>query len=155
MMESEVLLAALDEFVARTKQREFKDGTIAGLLIQEYWPTDIRPRGSEQQLSFYRSEFSAFDTVHSFASAVFLFSWEDDLSPSARSEFDVSDRLREIDTSVFMNEWGLQAAKVTLPFELTAEMVNAAWSLTDDWNDKLFVASGGTDWFAVSWSTSA
>ena len=149
------LLSALDAFITRPQRRTFSDGQIGGLLIHEYWHSDVAPEGSEQQVSFYRADASTFDSIGAFASAVFLFSCEDDIPHVERSNVDVSGALTSIEVLSFADEWQNHAAKVREAPLISVEMLLKAWSVTDDWNDKLFVACGPSHFFALNWSTSA
>ena len=149
------LLTALDAFIARPQRRTFDDGHIGGLQIQEYWHADVLPAGSEQQLSFYRAEATAFDSMDAFASAVFLFSCADDITYADRSIIDVSDTLTEIAPLSFADEWQCHAAKVREAPPISVDMLLNAWSITDEWNDKLFVAGGTSHLFGLNWATSA
>jgi len=146
---------ALDTFIARPQRRLFCDGLIGGLQIQEYWHADVPPSGSEQLLSFYHASPAAFGSVSAFASAVFLFRNEDDIPALAREAIDVQDQLTPIEVNAFAREWQYHAAKVRDAPIVPADRLANAWSIVDDWNDKLFVAASSSGFFALSWSTSA
>lgn len=149
------LSAALDAFIARSQRRTFSDGLIGGLQIQEYWQAEVPPSGSEQLLCFYYASQTTFDSISAFASAVFLFRSEDDIPALAREAIDLQDQLTPIEVSTFAREWQFHAAKVSDAPIVPADRLANAWSVADDWNDKLFVAVSSSEFFALSWSTSA
>ncbi len=137
----------------RESRRSFDDGPIAGLRIQEYWHSDVPPRGSEQEITFYTAEADSFDGFHDFAALALLFNWEDAITESARSTFTV-DVTTSIDTEAFAKLWVDCAAKVKAD-HLTIPELEASFALSDEWNCRFYVAHGKNKFYAVCWSTSA
>lgn len=144
---------ALTAYVDRDSRRSFDDGPIAGLWIQEYWHPDIPPRGSEQEITFYVAAVDCFDDILDFATLVFLFEWEDDIADSARSTFTL-DTPTPIDAGAFVKHWTNCAAKVNPP-ALTAPDIETSFAVSDEWNDKFYVARDENKYYAVCWSTTA
>lgn len=144
---------ALNLFINRESRRSFDDGLIAGMRIQEYWHTDILPRGSEQEITFYIAPSELFADVRDFATLVTLFQLEDSIPESARSTFRI-DILPTIPIDQFQQHWLECAAKVKalLPDH---SMIEESFSLSDDWNAKFYVASDRNNYYAACWSTSA
>ncbi len=144
---------ALNAFINRESRRSFDDGLIAGLRIQEYWHTDILPRGSEQEITFYVAPSELFDDIRDFAALVTLFEWEDSIAESARSTFKL-DTLTSIARDKFEQHWFECAAKVNAPL-IDDSKIDASFAVTDEWNDKFYVANDKNNYYAVCWSTTA
>ena len=140
-------------FANRKSRRSFDDAPIAGLRIQEYWHSDVPPSGSEQEITFYHSEVYEFDDIQDFATLVLLFSWEDSVTESARSTLELG-TLRAIDTHAFRSHWNSCAGKVNAGY-LTLPELEDAFAVSDDWNDKFYVARGKNNYYGVCWSTTA
>ena len=147
---------ALKEFMSRSQTRKFADGTIANLSIQEYWSADIPPQASEQMLAYYLAKNSSFLDLEEFATIVFLFESEDDLNEAERLAFKKLRGIPEIANSLFVQEWNYHCAKLNKPpLKLNEQVIQKAYAIKDQWNYKLYVASGKSDYFACVWSTSA
>lgn len=147
---------ALQEFMRRSQTRKFADGKIADLSIQEYWSADLPPCGSEQILAYYIASNSAFLDLEEFATIFFLFETEDDLTEAERLGFQKFQKLPEISSSLFVEEWNYHCAKLNKPpLQLKQSSIQKAYAIENQWNYKLYVASGKSDYFACAWSTSA
>ena len=144
---------ALAAFIKRDSRRSFDDGPIVGLRIQEYWHPDVPPPGSEQEITFYKAGSDSFNDVLEFATLVLLFEWEDDIADSARSTFTLGTPA-PIDTEAFVKHWDNCAAKVDGP-ALTASEIEESFAVSDEWNDKLYIARDKYKYYAVCWSTTA
>ncbi|MCA9172906.1 MAG: hypothetical protein KDB14_00255 [Planctomycetales bacterium] len=82
-----------------------------------------------------------------------LFELEDGIVPSARSSFTL-DNLAPIASQRFIQQWADCAAKVNGP-RLDALDLEASFAVSDEWNDKCYVARDKHKYFAVCWSTTA
>ena len=144
---------ALDMFIRRESRRSFDDGLIAGMRIQEYWHPDIPPRGSEQEITFYTAAIDSFDDILDFATLVMLFEWEDNITDSARSTFKL-DAPTSIAKEKFEEHWSDCATKINAPALAASDLV-ASYAVSDEWNDKFYVARDKDNYYAVCWSTTA
>ena len=144
---------ALNAYIKRASRRSFNDGLIAGLRIQEYWHPDVPPRGSEQAITFYEAAADSFDDLLDFASLVFLFQWGDEIIDSSRPTFTL-DTPTPINTEAFVKHWEYCAGKVDGP-ALTATDFHTSFAISDEWNEKFYVAQDNNKYYAVCWSTTA
>lgn len=143
----------MNRFINRDSRRSFDEGPIAGLLIQEYWHPDVPPHGSEQAITFFIAATDSFDDTLDFAILVMLFEREDDRAESARSTL-TFDALTPIAIEQFIKHWTDCCAKVDAP-PSTPSCIEMSFAVSDEWNDKFYVARSKDTYYAVCWSTTA
>ena len=147
-------LNSLEEYNTRKRRRKFADGPIAGLCIQEYWQPDIPPSGSEQEITFYVADAGAFKNATEFGTYVCLFEMEDGITETARASFAL-EHIAPISIDDFEQLWTGCVAKLESPPLVSFHDSLTAYAISDDWNQKCYLAHDSEKYYAVCWSTTA